>query len=235
MKDSITEQRFLRDCKDHRMIVIRDDGVNRHIRFRRPDSSSYWFDLITWPGSLCIDGDMGTYVFRRLNDMFEFFRADREYLIGRGREIPINLGYWSEKLQAPRSMDVEEFSPEKFKANVMESFEEWAKEEEPDAEVDGGDAVRHFAALKKQLFTEIDEQVLSMAHDGEIRAFDAATEFVPSDREFKFRFRDVWEWRCKEYKFHFVWCCYAISWGIMQYDKATDKRESECNATTDER
>ena len=24
---------------------------------------------------------------------------------------------------------------------------------------------------------------------------------------------------CEEYTYHFVWCCYAIAWGISEYDK----------------
>ena len=71
---------FLRDVAEHEMIVVRDDGVHRHIRFKKPGTSCMHFDLITWPGYLCYTGDMGTYVFSRLTDMFEFFRTDREYM-----------------------------------------------------------------------------------------------------------------------------------------------------------
>ena len=77
MSDSCTPELFLRDVQQHQIQVIRHDGVNRHIRFKRPGSMSYYFDLITWPGHLCYTGDMGTYVFRRMDDMFEFFRDDR--------------------------------------------------------------------------------------------------------------------------------------------------------------
>ena len=65
-KQSCTEERFLKDAAAHQMEVLRDDGVNRHLRFKNPESSAYWFEIITWPGTLCIDGDMGTFVFRRL-------------------------------------------------------------------------------------------------------------------------------------------------------------------------
>ncbi len=39
-----------------------------------------------------------------------------------------------------------------------------------------------------------------------------------------FSIDDCWEWGCKEYTFHFLWCCYAIAWGIKTYDesKTTD-------------
>ncbi len=49
---SITEEGFLKDVSCHQMTVLRDEGVFRHVRFSRPDSSSYRFDLITWPRHL---------------------------------------------------------------------------------------------------------------------------------------------------------------------------------------
>ena len=54
-KYSCTEERFLKNAAAHQMEVLRDDGVNRHLRFRNPESSAYWFDIITWPGTLCIE------------------------------------------------------------------------------------------------------------------------------------------------------------------------------------
>ena len=44
------------------MIVVRDDGVLRHLQFRGEDVF-YWFDLITWPEYLCITGDCGTHAY----------------------------------------------------------------------------------------------------------------------------------------------------------------------------
>ncbi len=80
MSDRNIEAEFLKDVSAHVMRVIRDDGAHRHLRFAAPTSSIYWFDVITYPGELVITGDCGTYVFRRLPDMFEFFRTDREYM-----------------------------------------------------------------------------------------------------------------------------------------------------------
>ena len=53
-KYSCTEEQFLKDAADHQMEVLRDDGVNRHLRFRNPESNAYWFDIITWPGALLL-------------------------------------------------------------------------------------------------------------------------------------------------------------------------------------
>ena len=96
MSDQCTEERFLSDIANHQMTVIRDDVVGRHIRFRRPSTICYGFDLITWPGHLCITGDLGTYVFQRLVDMFEFFRADPFYADRHPKQqLFINAGYWA--------------------------------------------------------------------------------------------------------------------------------------------
>jgi len=86
--------RFARDVANHKLTVLRDEGLYRHLRFKAPDGSTYWFDLITWPGYLTITGDMGTYVFARTQDMFEFFRSHRS------TGFPINPGYWAEKIRA---------------------------------------------------------------------------------------------------------------------------------------
>lgn len=59
------EARFPSDIATHRMTVIKDDGVYRHLRFRRPDTNCYSFDILTWPGYLAYVGDMGDYVFQR--------------------------------------------------------------------------------------------------------------------------------------------------------------------------
>lgn len=87
MKPSEAEARFNADVGEHVVRVLRDDGFYRHITCRRPQRSSYWFEIVTWPGVLTIHGDMGTFTFRRLTDMFEFFRGRR-----------INPSYWGEKL-----------------------------------------------------------------------------------------------------------------------------------------
>lgn len=211
MTYSCPEDQFLKDAAQHVMTVIRDDGVHRHLRFRKapPAGSEYWFDLITWPGSLCIDGDMGTYVFRRLDDMFEFFRTDREYLEHKGRKLGINPPYWGEKLQATANHGGhKEFSEEFFKEAVKSEFDAWVESEEPSDEV------------KAALWEELEDRVLSCASDGDVRAIDAAIAFEPDNDGVDFEMRDFWDHRLEDYTFHFIWCCYAIAWGVKTYDEA---------------
>ncbi|MEE9928558.1 hypothetical protein [Microvirgula aerodenitrificans] len=205
---------FARDIATHRMQIIRDDGAYRHIHFRQQDGcSSDWFDLVTWPGVLCINGDHGTFVFARLTDMFEFFRTDRRDDSGGPY---INLGYWSEKLLASdgqggrcgRSGDsVEEWSFEIFAARINERVDEYIESHGLDEEQQ--------ADLREQ----VQDEILDVAEScGEECAMNEVHRFVFNGNSKVFP--DFWETCCREYTHHFIWCCLAIAWGIQQYDES---------------
>lgn len=215
MKAECTEAQFLKDVSNHEMIVIRDDGIDRHIRFRQPDTIIYSFDLITWAGHLCITGDCGTYVFSRIKDMFEFFRCDDWYgKRGRGETLYINPGYWGEKLLSiGTNAGYKEFDESKFRDRVLEHYEEWRESEEPAQE----DA--------DELMEALNDEVLSRADDGELYAYQAAHDFTHTffDEEGRkrhtFHLQDFFDGGGTErYTFHYLWCLYAIAWGVKQYD-----------------
>ncbi|SQC93443.1 Uncharacterised protein [Cedecea neteri] len=88
---------FLRDVALHTLQIHRDDGLYRHLRFKRPGTNAYYFDIVTWPGYLTITGDMGTWTFSRVSDMFNFFMDSH---FGHRASFVINPGYWSEKFEA---------------------------------------------------------------------------------------------------------------------------------------
>jgi hypothetical protein len=196
-----TEEQFLCDVAEHEMIVIRDDGVSRHIRFKRPETSCMHFDLITWPGYLCYTGDMGTYVFQRLTDMFEFFRTDREYKKRNGAKLAVNFSYWGEKLQAMDRDGYRKYSVDKFKANVMDWIEQAGL----------------VGKLGHGLREELQSEVLDNADDGSEAAYGAAARFVWNGKRV---FPDFYEVDSEDYAHRFLWCCYALAWGIEQYDAA---------------
>lgn len=182
---------FKKDTADHVMTIIRDTGIDRHIRFRKPGTVCYGFDLITWPGHLCYTGDMGTYVFARTVDMFEFFRIDRKHYPN--EPLPINAQYWAEKLLAvDRNGMVREFSSDKFAEAVRQDSE-------------------HADAETKE---RIEAEVLCYSEDGEMAARNAVSEFGGD------LFQDFNEHDLKEYTHHFLWCCYALTWAIGIYDEA---------------
>lgn len=105
---------FERDIKDHKMTVEMDNGVFRSVFFGEQGNSCFHFRLTTWPGYLCFSGDMGTFVFSRLRDMFEFFRCDR-----------VNLPYWAEKVEAASEGEgVMEYNPDLLKATLIDYFKD---------------------------------------------------------------------------------------------------------------
>lgn len=188
------EAHFLRDIADHRITVLQDDGIHRHVQFRRPGTYCMGFDLVTWPGYLCLCGDMGDYVFSRIPDMFEFFRE-----AGDGA-LRINPPYWAEKCKAADTAGcgIKQYSPEKFKEALHRYLE------------DTDDSLRD-AALS---------ELLCCANDTEYEARRAVMEFEHDGRT---PFADFWETDLRDYTYHFIWCCYALAWGIRQYDAAKER------------
>lgn len=189
---AVTEERFLRDVSGHTMTIKQDNGLYRHLHFANQGSFNQWFEITTWPGRLCIAGDMGTFVFRRLEDMFQFFRCQPT----NKETLPINPGYWAQKCDSRDRDGVEKYSAEHFRAQVWE----WMKEGEWT-----GEAIQ--AAI---------EEVMPVADEGEYAAISQALSFEFCGHNFQ----DFYEVEVKVYTAYYLWCCYAIVWAIQQYDKA---------------
>lgn len=209
----VNEAYFLKDVAEHQIEIIKDDGVYRHIKFASPGTSAMSFELTTWPGHLCYSGDMGDFVFFRLNDMFNFFRTDSESPRAKGETLYINTGYWGEKCVAIDKIDgIRTFSPENFTDNVKDWLEEYL-EDEKDEEFK--------AALTEAVQDELLDYADSMIEQEAREALNDFSFRYKNDRIVEIS--DTWEWTLTEKSFRFVWCCYAIVWGIMQYDinKAT--------------
>jgi len=215
------ESRFLRDVSEHEMEVIRDDGLYRHIRFKKPGSSCMHFDLITWPGYLCYTGDMGSFVFSRLRDMFEFFRTDREHMsLREGEALAINPQYWGEKLRAvDRSGDggkFLEFSEEKFNRAVVGDLVRWIR----------SNAHKTIKEERRDLWEAVMDEVVGADSDiGGYRKQCAANDFSTrvNERCGDFYFQDFWDNDVTDYSHSFIWCCYALAWGVAKYDEENQK------------
>lgn len=107
---------FLNISHRHVMKVLRDDGLYRHLRFATPRTSQWHWEIITWPGSLVIRGDLAYgLTFTAQQDMFRFFDDGQP-------EGHINVPYWTEKL-ARGTTEVVEFS--------FPCFAAWVREEVP--------------------------------------------------------------------------------------------------------
>ena len=223
------KETFLRDVAEHGLTVLRDDGVERHLRFCKPGTYCYGFDLITFPGHLLVTGDCGSFLFQRLDDMFQFFRTDRKP----ADNLHINPMYWSEKLRATdcsgaRGGAAKKFSQETFEANIKRWFDERFEEEiENDASTDESDwdyeeyaeqrakNVAKRKARREAIWAAVESEVIYHS-DNEHLAAQAAYDFEHDG----FRFQDFYEVDNTEYTFHFIWCAYAIAWGIKRYDEA---------------
>lgn len=201
-----SHERFLADVTDpgHQLAVLHDDGLYRHLRFKRPGTGMYWFDLITWPGVLTLSSDMGHYVFSRTRDMFEFFTAS-DY---------INPGYWQEKCTAQDvHSPIKRFSEERLKTQVMEHYQQRRD--------DFTDATQPalWRAIAEELL-ENDEIVDGQSAMSALNRFRFARPNYDQNMVVV-EFHDTWDWDLTDFSPQFLWCCHAIRWGIEQYRKAT--------------
>lgn len=200
-----TQEQFLNDVAEHQMRVAHDDGLYRHLVFKKSWDSIYWFELVTWPGVMAIHGDCGSYLFSRLNDMFEFFRDERGVSAG---ELHLNEGYWAEKLHAQDchgkyNEGVKRWCPYKFERAINECYADHVQDEMKD----------NHPAEREELRIMLDEEVISCS-DNQESAISAAYNFD----EYGLSFEDIGEGDYTEWNSNFIWCLYAIVWGIRQYD-----------------
>lgn len=186
-----------RAIRPHELTVKHDDGLYRHLLCKSPDSSIYWFEILTWPGSLALRGDIGEgFIFSRVPDMFEFFRGKH-----------INPTYWSEKLAGGRNR-VKVYSEDVFRRNVWDHVRShtW------------GRPVPGLAKAVQAHFFGPDA-AYNLDYESEAReALDSFEYHGPNQKPF--RFEETWEWDLRDWDWPFLWACHAIVWGIARYDEA---------------
>jgi len=188
--------KFLKDVAQHQMEIQLDQGVFRHVVFKRPNTINQLFSLTTTPGRLVFGGDIGCFVFERIHDMFAFFRRDME-------RFDPNFGYWHEKLVAvDRHMGSMNASVDKFRDNLEQYVEQY---DDLTGEEIG------------QVHEFIDEAATLFEDECPHEAYVAVGNFELRDAPF---FTDFWESSNEEYTICYLWACHAIQWGVAQYDKA---------------
>ena len=203
------EAQFLGDVANHEMTIIRDEGVNRHLRFKKPGTSAYYFDIITWPGNLCFTGDMGTFVFSRIDDMFAFFRMDDRDWNKNPNGLSINPGYWSEKITATtRHGGHEEWDEDEFVRRVNETRIGWMRTCR-ECGVNKDDRRELWEAVENDVLSDPSSEPLCVAK---------IYEFYHNAGSERFEFMDFFDSSMTRFTFHFLWCCYALAWGINKYD-----------------
>ncbi|GAA3113495.1 hypothetical protein [Streptomyces echinatus] len=224
-----------RDVKDGKLIELREEGVFRHVEFKALQGWSRII-LVTWPYNLLVAGSHGSFHFERFGpdteDMFDWLRG-----------IRVEPRSWASKLvngvDSVREYDqdrlvkqvkeevaeaVKEGAPRGLRAAVREQILEsdWLHSKDMAmqlvAEFEHGMTYR--AECECGLFEDFDSygdaitwKVLSHKEDGDKHK-------VKTRETGGFRFSDVCEWRVHKLDYHFVYQCYAASWGIAQYDAA---------------
>ena len=196
-----TEKKFLNQVQGHKLTVIKDDGLYRHLRVAIPGQYCESWNIHTWPGYLAMVGDMGNWVFQRVDDMLCFFRSESDAL-------EINPSYWAEKLQAQEREGWSEFSIDAFHERVKE----FAKD-----------------ACDLDSFDELDEEKKDELWS--LLNAEDEYEAVASVRSFDSKWLDLadfWDGRrvCEEVRDHFLFACYAIAWTVKLYDLHTPARSA---------
>lgn len=205
--EQTVREAFERDTARHEMTIVRDAGVDgMHLRFKRPDSYTCGFELTTWDDYLCFCGDMGTYVFQRTKPMFSFFRRE-------GPGLTISPRYWSEKLQAVcKTAGYEEFShelAEQVMREELENLEIALSTEEDDYGYCPAEAFKEIFQCNESDETNVRR---------ELEEFEVAGKRI---------FSDVWEHDFRAYTLQYIWCCWAIVWGIRKYDEHMAANQKE--------
>lgn len=221
MSRPFTQKEFLKDVRNHQMTIINDDGgVCRYLRFKQPNTSNRYFDITTWNGHLCISGDMGTFVFSRLFDMFEFFRDSK---------LRVNYGYWGEKLQSvSRFAGYEVFDSHYVLESIKERINYLAEEYIPEYYDDLKSSVKSeyptieaiTKAFKQDAIRHFENSELcEYRHAGTIDEWES--DIFPNLSLHGYEGNDWdYEWLSgKRLSYNYKWCCYAITWAIKQYDR----------------
>lgn len=178
------------------MTILHEDGLYRHLRFRKPHTMHHWFDLITWPGNLTITGDMGTYTFARVQDMFDFFTGH------------INTDYWAEKEKTRTRHELKEHSASEFKQWIVQDFWDTSRD------MDAADTKEWWAAIRSEVFDHGSFHDTEH-HDG---CMEALTDIERATSITKRHYEDVWECDWTNYPWHLEFCMASIVAGIRTYN-----------------
>ncbi len=188
-------EQLLSEVSEHRMEVLHEDGLYRHLRFARPGTRIWSFDLVTWPGYLSITGDIGDgYSFCRVPDMLTFFDHGQA-------DGWINASYWAEKVTRGGARSVQGYSEDAFRRHV-ERLTSGVAEDMPEAAA---------ARLRKR----VDDEILTCAWN-EYEALAALNGFTfGPDGDRLDEEMDEAGWR--DFDHHFLIALHAILWGAKRY------------------
>lgn len=221
-------ERFAATTPDHQLTVLHDQGAYKHLLFKKPGDWFYWYELIVWPGCLTISGDMGTWTFRRDEDMLRFFRSNPDRQLG--HDYRINASYWAEKLQGGLDngrQAAQEYDPDLLADHLLDLVRERAadaglREDDVDAVFEhlDLDLIRNFGEHNHAADEQADlEAARDYKHTQDFIHRDDAPDESPERFVVSFDWDDIYD--CgpfRGYDPRFLWCLHAIVSGIEQYD-----------------
>lgn len=200
-----TLEKFLDDVKNHEITIHQNNGVYRHLEFKKTDNSNPYFNITTFPNHLVItayiDGLSYALVLSRRYDMFDYFR---DYF--RDGNLKIFPELWSEKIKSTSNeakiASCSEFNIDRVKKLAKDDLREY---------------------LKNQKVSKADRDALNEKFESEILNAEDEYEIVAAIRNFyfnDFEFVDFWGGGYRKYRYEYIWLCYAIVWGIKKFDEA---------------
>lgn len=198
-----TLEQFLSHVANHQLTVNLDQDLFRDLMVMKPNSGDMHYHITTRPGYLMFTGDMGSFVFTRLSDMFDFFRDKDGY--------DINPGYWEEKLEAVDSRGgAKEFSRYLAKETLIEHLQDHlAGIDSGDYDKDQSDAAEAKEAIK---------HLIGLAEDDKHDFYETLRNWDADDAG-GLDMDCWWEWDFNDHNYRYIWCCYAIVHAIKLYDE----------------
>lgn len=187
---------------NHRLEVVRDDGLYRHLRMSAPGTGIWHWEITTWPGHLAVTGDIADgHVFARLDDMFEFFRvpASKADYFSDGAPS-IDFGYWHQKLVAqPKYGPAKRFDSSVFEACVRQRLNEVRANEDLD-----------------------DEEHQRLVTEAEVFGENEFEAYQWLAKESNGPLEDMLEHDFSSFDPHFLYACWAIVATIEAYDQTKE-------------
>lgn len=212
-----TEERFLYDVKNHKLEILLDNGIYRHLRLSKPNECHQYYEIITFPEGLLIRGDMGCYEFERNEDMFMFFRIDEDRCHN-DEKLPINDGYWAEKIKAScRRNGYCQFDIDIVEEQMQEDIQEYIASL-------ADDGVHYSEEQLHDLEVELTELVNSIECENDLYREINSCHFHSINKDADEIFNAEEGYSCKEYSYNYIWCLYAIVYAIKLYDEAKNEK-----------
>lgn len=148
---------------------------------------------------------MGSYVFKRLDDMFNFFRSENW--------SSINTGYWAEKVEAG---EVSKFDSEtacnSVKQYLMNFLDDLDLSDSEDQE------------KSKQALEAVNDLISGAQHSGELEFWEEINSWDAEDAG-GLELNDFFEAPATAKTYHYVWACYATVHAIKLYDQQIENQK----------